>query len=120
MSIGTPFLDSPKYNRNGVLRFLHTRARGFHIALAGNPCDWLSYTAKIGYEKAGGAGKYPSFRRLESTSAMIDASVVPVSKIPGFKLNVCVAFDAGELRGDNWGVRLQMSYSGGFKIRNKK
>ncbi len=92
MSIGTPFLVSPIYNRNGVLRFLHTRARGFHIALAGNPCDWLSYTAKIGYEKAGGAGKYPSFRRLESTSAMIDASVVPVSKIPRFRLYVCFSF----------------------------
>lgn len=119
MSIGTPFLVAPIYNRNGVLRFSHTRARGFHIAVAGNPCNWLSYRAMMGYEKAGGSGRLPAYRRLESTSAMIEANMIPVRNMPGLEMNFRLAFDAGKLRGNNWGARLQMTYSGGFKIKGK-
>ncbi|MDE5880689.1 MAG: capsule assembly Wzi family protein, partial [Muribaculaceae bacterium] len=43
MSIGTPFLMSPLYNQNGSLAYLHNRARGFHVALEGNPTEWLDY-----------------------------------------------------------------------------
>lgn len=119
MSIGTPFLVSPIYNRNGVLRYLHTRGRGFHLALAGDPCDWLHYRAMIGYEKAGGAGRLPSYKRLDSTSVMLEANVVPIKRIPGLQLNFRLAFDAGQLRDNNWGTRLKLSYSGGFKIRRR-
>lgn len=119
MSIGTPFSVSPIYNRNGALRFLHTRARGFHVAVAGNPCNWLSYRAMLGYEKAGGSGRLPSYKRLESTSAMIEATMQPAKKLPGFEVNFRLAFDAGKLRDNNWGARLQVAYSGGFKIKKK-
>lgn len=119
MSIGSPFLVSPIYNRNGVLRFSHTRARGFHIAVAGNPCEWMSYKAMLSYEKAGGSGRLPAYRRLESTSAMIEANILPIRKLPVLEMNLRLAFDAGKLRGNNWGVRLQMTYSGDFKLKRK-
>ncbi len=117
MSIGTPFLVSPIYNRNGMLSYLHNRARGFHLGVAGNPCDRLSYRAMIGYEKAGGAGRFPAYKRLETTSAMIEATTIPVKKLPGLELNVRLAFDAGKLRGNNFGAQLQLSYSGEFNIK---
>ena len=120
MSIGTPYLVAPIYNLNGVLRYQHTRARGFHVAVAGNPSDRLSYRAMLSYEKAGGSGRLPAYKRLESTSAMIEANMIPIKRVPGLELNVRVAFDAGSLRNNNWGVRLQMSYSGEFKIKGKK
>lgn len=119
MSIGTPFLMSPIYNRNGMLSFLHNRARGFHIGVAGNPCERLSYRAMIGYEKAGGAGRLPAYERIESTSAMIEATTVPFKSIPGFELNLRLAFDAGKLRGNNFGAQIQLSYSGIFNLKNK-
>lgn len=120
MSIGTPFLMAPIYNRSGVLRYLHNRARGFHIGVAGNPCDRLSYRAMIGYERAGGSGWLPAYKRLDTTSAMIEATTMPLKKLPGFEVNIRLAFDAGQLRGNNFGAQLQLGYSGMLKIKKKE
>ncbi len=117
MSIGSPYLVSPIYNRNGSLRYLHNRSRGFHIGIAGNPCARLSYRAMVGYEKAGGSGRYPAYERLETTSAMIEATAIPVKNLPGFELNLRLAFDAGRLRGNNFGGQLQLSYNGIFNLK---
>ncbi len=73
----------------------------------------------IGYEKAGGAGRLPAYERIESTSAMIEATTVPFKSIPGFELNLRLAFDAGKLRGNNFGAQIQLSYSGIFNLKNK-
>lgn len=117
MGIGTPFLMAPIYNRNGVLDYLHNRARGFHAALEGNPIDRLSYRFMIGYETAGGAGRVPAFRKLSSTSAMIEAVSLPFKKIPQLEVGVRLAFDKGSLRGDNFGAQLQIAYKGEFNIK---
>lgn len=117
MSIGSSFLVSPIYNRNGALRFLHNRARGFHIGISGNPCERVSYRAMVGYEKAGGSGRLPAYKRLETTSAMIEATSIPVKNLPGFELNLRLAFDAGKLRGSNFGAQIQLSYSGVFNLK---
>lgn len=114
MSIGTPFLLAPIYNRNGSLDFLHNRARGFHAAVEGNPTERFSYRLMVGYETAGGAGRVPDFRKSHSTSAMVEGNLCPIRKLPQFGLGLTVAFDKGSLRGDNFGARLQLSYNGDF------
>lgn len=119
MGIGTPFLLAPIYNRNGSLKYLHNRARGFHAAIEGNPTDRISYRLMIGYQVAGGNGWIPDYRKSHSTSAMLECKVLPISKIPGFEVGVNVAFDKGSLRGDNFGARLQVGYHGDFNIGKK-
>lgn len=114
MSIGTPFLLAPIYNRNGSLAFLHNRARGFHAAVEGNPTDRVSYRLMVGYQTAGGSGHVPDFRKSHNTSAMIEGNVRPIGKLPQFELGLTMAFDKGTLRGDNFGARLQVSYCGDF------
>lgn len=119
MGIGTPFLVAPIYNRNGMLKYLHNRARGFHAAIEGNPTDRLSYRLMVGYEVAGGNGWMPDFRKSHSTSAMLECKMLPIKKLPGFEVGVNVAFDKGSLRGDNFGARLQVGYHGDLNIRKK-
>lgn len=114
MSIGTPFLLAPIYNRNGSLAFLHNRARGFHAAVEGNPTDRVSYRLMVGYQTAGGSGHVPDFRKSHNTSAMIEGNVRPIGKLPQLELGLTMAFDKGTLRGDNFGARLQVSYCGDF------
>ncbi|MDE5757063.1 MAG: capsule assembly Wzi family protein, partial [Allobaculum sp.] len=117
MSIGTPFLVAPIYNRNGVLSFLHNRARGFHAAMEGYPTDRFYYRMMVGYQVAGGSGRLPDFRKSHSTSAMLEGRMQPVRTLPGFELGLTLAFDRGSLRGNNLGARLQISYSGDFNFK---
>ena len=114
MSIGSPFLIAPLYNRDGMLSYLHNRARGFHIALEGQPFERMGYQVKVGYEVAGGSGWFPSYRKCRSTSALVELRMAPNRKIPGLDLCVKVAFDKGALRGDNFGAQLQIGYRGDF------
>ena len=118
LSIGTPFLMSPIYNRSGMLEYLHNRARGFHVALEGNPDDRLSYRVMVSYQKAGGSGWVPAPERLHSTSAMIEATGKPFKKIPELQISANIAFDKGNLRGDNFGARIQIAYKGDFTFKS--
>lgn len=120
LGIGTPFLMSPLYNRDGMLDYLHNRARGFHAAFEGNPDPRLSYRVKVSYQHAGGNGWVPSPNYLHNTSASLEAKAIPLKKIPELSLGLCIAFDKGDLRGDNFGGRIKIEYSGDFKIKSKK
>ena len=119
MSIGTPFLLAPIYNRNGMLTYLHNRARGFHAAMEGNPTDRLGYRLMVGYSVAGGSGRQPDFRKSHSTSAMIEARWQPLRDLPGFEVDMKLAMDKGSLRGDNFGLQLQVAYTGALNLKKK-
>lgn len=115
MSIGTPFLLSPVYNTDGYSAFAHNRARGFHLAADGTLGNW-KWCAKLSYQKAGGQGRLPAPRKLHDTSALLQAQWVPVSTLPGFVLKAAVALDCGNLRGNNVGGCVSVSYSGDFTL----
>lgn len=117
MSIATPFLVAPIYNRDGMLSYLHNRARGVHVAVEGNPTDRISYRAMFGYAVAGGSGWTPAFRKSSSSSAMIEGRMQPSSRIPGFEIGLKMAFDKGSLRGDNFGAQVQVAYKGDFSFK---
>ena len=112
MGIGSAFPVSPLYNSDGQLMFLHNRCRGFHAAVLGHlPLRW-EYRAMVSYQKAGGWGRKPGLHRLESTSAMVEASWQPSEAIPALHLKAQVAFDAGKLRGNNFGAMATVSWIG--------
>ena len=117
MSIGTPFLVSPIYNRNGAINYLHTRARGFHFAIEGNPIARLKYRLMVGHEKAGGYGSYPVFKRTSTLSGMLDLKLQPSMKIPQLEIGLKMAFDKGELRENNFGAQVQIAYKGEFNLK---
>ena len=109
---------SPLYNHNGFLAYMQKRARGFHAAVAGS-FGRLGYRAMVSYQKAGGMGRIPAPKILHDTSAMLEAVWNPAPRLPGLQLKAAAAIDAGNLRGNNFGALLSVSYSGSFKFRKK-
>lgn len=118
MAIGTPFLMAPLYNTNGFLEFMHNRARGFHAAATGaiGPVD---YRAMVSYQKAGGMGRTPIPHRLHCTSALLEGRVHPLRTDKALEVRAQIAFDAGNLRGDNFGALVAVSYTGALSFKKK-
>lgn len=119
MSIGTPFIVSPVYNSDGSYYYLHNRSRGFHLALAGQPHARWSYTAKVSFQRAGGMGRQPARTLISNTSAAISAQH-ELAMLKGLSVSATIAFDRGELRGNNLGVMLSLSYSGSLATNTGK
>lgn len=118
MSIGTPFVMAPIYNLNGFLEYMHNRARGAHVAVEGS---WhgIDARAMFGYQKAGGMGRIPSPRLLHDYSGMVEASFAPMRLLPSLRLTAALAFDAGNLRGNNVGGMLSLRYNGSISLKRK-
>ena len=116
MSIGSPFVVSPLYNLNGSPGYIHNRARGFHAAAEGCISDSWQYKAMVSYQKAGGSGRIPAPELLHDTSAMIQMQWRP-ARVSGLNVKALLAIDSGNLRGNNFGAMVSVSYSGSFNIR---
>ncbi|MDE6207616.1 MAG: capsule assembly Wzi family protein [Muribaculaceae bacterium] len=119
MAIGTPFIVAPAYNSDGRYAFLHNRARGFHAAVAGDPSEQWSYTLKVSWQRAGGDGRRPARELVDDTSAMAGVNWRPAS-VPGLTVSAKAAFDAGRLRGNNFGAMVGVTYSGKLSFNRKK
>lgn len=120
MAIGTPFVLAPIYNTDGYWAFAHCRARGMHFAFTGDIMPTLGYTFKFSWQKAWGEGRIPQAKSLEDYSAGLKLAWKPApAKVPGLDLNLNIAFDAGKLRGDNFGAMLTASYKGNFSFSKK-
>lgn len=117
MSIGSPFNVSPLYNTIGALYYLHTRCKGFHIALEGNPTSRLDYRAMFSYQQSGGNTYLVRPGHYYNTSAMVETTVRPLRKIPGAQITLQLALDYGRLRGNNLGALLKFSYTGIFSFK---
>lgn len=120
MAIATPFLVAPLYNLNGYSGFLHNCARGLHLAMMGNFGESVEYTVKYSWQQAWGMGRLPSTRSWVDNSAMIAINWDASRVLPGLKVAGSLAFDAGSLRGNNFGAMLTASYSGSFSLRKKQ
>ncbi len=116
MAIGTPFIVAPIYNTDGYWAFTHCRARGFHLAVTGDILPTLSYTFKFSAQKAWGDGRVPQAIALEDYSAGASA-VWHASRHIETRLHV--AFDAGKLRGNNFGALASVTYKGNFTFNRR-
>lgn len=118
MAIATPFLVSPIYNLNGYPAFLHNRARGLHVALTGcvEAID-LDYALKYSWQQGWGMGRVPQAYSMLDNSFLVDVNWNASSLLNGFSVKAQLAFDAGELRGNNFGFMVGIRYSGGFKFK---
>ena len=116
MAQATPFLVSPLYNLNGSPNFLHNRARGVHAAVSGWFGNDFSYAVKYSWQQAWGKGRVPATHCLIDNSVSIAASYDAHQLLPGLSISAQVVFDAGSLRGDNFGALVGVTYSGNFSF----
>lgn len=115
MSIGTPFLRAPIYNRDGYPAFVCTRVRGVHIGLSGNVISPLEYRVLFSYRKGWGTGLVPLTGTLEDTSVSVDATY-RVPSVSGLSIKAQVALDNGSMFGDNIGGLVTVLYNGIFNF----
>jgi len=117
MSIGTPFLPSPIYNRDGYTAYIDTRVRGFHAGITGRICN-VGYRVLGGYRKGWGDGKQPTATSRHDTSMMIEGDYT-LPAVPALQLKAQVGFDSGSMFGDNFGACVTVAYRGSFNFGKK-
>lgn len=118
MSIGTPFLPSPIYNRDGYMAYIHNRVRGFHAGIEGAVSSAVRYRVLGSYRKAWGDGRIPTSQSYDDTSMMFEAEY-SIPSVAGLKVTGQVAFDRGTIYGDTFGVAVSVGYSGNFNLFRK-
>lgn len=120
LSIGTPFLLSPLYNLDGYPAYVATRANGFHLGVEGCISPTLDYRVLFSYQRALGTYTTPWRNARTCTSAMAEVKWDAAKLLPGLTVNATLAFDAGRLRGDNFGAMLAVQYSGSIFSFSRK
>ncbi|MGM9803108.1 MAG: capsule assembly Wzi family protein [Muribaculaceae bacterium] len=111
MSIGTPFMKSPLYNRDGYMAYTDTRMRGFHAAVTGYVTPEVAYRLMGSYRKSWGTPFIPATTHRTATSLMAEAVYSP-SRLPQLSFKAQLALDRGTLYGDNFGAVLSVTFSG--------
>jgi len=117
MSLGSPFVVSPVYNTNGYPQYRFTRSNGFHLAAQGWISNSVSWRSAVSYAKAWGSGRRPQAMARENTSMLIECGWDAARLVRGLSVKGQVAFDAGKLRGDNFGALVSVTYKGNFALK---
>ena len=112
MGIGSPFVTSPLYNRDGYMRYRDNVMRGFHAAVTGHINDRVQYRLMGSYRKAWGTPSIPRAGSVDDFSMMLEATC----RFNALTLKAQAAFDTGSLYGDNVGGLISLSYHGNFTL----
>ena len=114
MSLGTPFLPAPIYNKDGYPAYIDSRVRGFHLGLTGRVAG-VDYRVLGGYRKGWGDGKAPTAVSRHDTSMMVEGAYA-VPQVSGLRLKAQLAFDSGDMFGNNFGACVTIAYRGAFNF----
>lgn len=118
LSQGSPFIPAIIYNKDGYMRVIDNRVRGFHVGVSGRIYDPLKYRLLVSYRKSWGSYESPRLATVDDTSFMLEG-IYDFRQVSGLSLKGQVAFDRGSLLGDNFGVMLSLSYKGILNIFNR-
>lgn len=110
MAIGTPFLLSPVYNLDGYPAFACTRTSGFHLGGEGSLSSSLDWRMLLSYRHGLGGYDVPYVTARNSTSGIINMLWRADVLLPGLVIDGKIAFDAGSLQGNNFGVMAGIGY----------
>lgn len=117
MSLGTPFLPSPIYNKDGYPAFVDSRVRGFHAGVTGRIGN-VDYRLLGGYRKGWGDGKAPTATTRHDTSMMVEGAYT-LPSLPAMRVKAQVGFDSGNMFGDNFGACVTIAYRGSLNFGKK-
>jgi len=109
MGIGNPFSISPIYNSDHVLTFYATRNIAYHLGLKGNPMDGLNWRLLVSNSRSWGNYWYP-FPEIRSMWNFLAEVKWRPSEFKNLECQASIAFDRGDLVGNNFGVMLGLRY----------
>jgi hypothetical protein len=110
-TLGNPLLTSPEYNGDGLLHFKNNRLKTIHLGINGNITSEFSYRMLFTQMYAWGRMYVPFLERERNFSSLLDCNY-EYPKWQGWKIGVQLAFDSGNLYGNNWGCSVKVSKSG--------
>jgi hypothetical protein len=112
-TLGNPLLTSPEYNGDGSLHFKNNRLKAIHLGLIGNITSEFSYRFLFTQMYAWGRMYVPFLERKNNFSSLLECNYES-AKWQGWKIGIQLAFDSGNLYGDNLGCSVKVSKSGAF------
>lgn len=112
LSMGTPVLPAPIYNLDGYPAYLCNRLNGMHLGVMGDLSPTVGYRLLAGYQRGLGRYQMPYYRPRTDFSMMLEAKWDASALLQGLKAKAQLAFDAGKLRGNNFGMLFSVSYTG--------
>ena len=115
MSLGTPFSKEPIRNLDGSVSYKHTRVKGYHFGINGDPFEGFSYRVLGSWRKSFGTYNAPLLTPQECTSFMVEARY-KIKSVKGLSIKGEFAADFGKLYGDNVGGAVTVSYQGLFNF----
>jgi Cu2+-exporting ATPase len=117
-ALGNPLLTSPEYNNDGSLEFKNNRLKAVHLGMNGNLAPDLSYRLLLTQMQAWGRMNAPFSKKQNNLSSLLECSYEP-AKWRGWKIGVQLAFDTGDLYGNNFGGTVKVSKAGTFSWNNR-
>lgn len=109
-TIGTPFISSPLYNKNGSVSILNNRVQVHHIGLEG---DVLGYNYKFltSFSKNYGTYGDPFPSMIQNTSMMLEINK-QFPKLSNIQVGCSVGGDFGKLYGNSVGCMFSIRKTG--------
>ena len=104
--MGNPLYLSPLYNDDGKIEVKHNRFVAWHLGFSGTPMPRLHYRLLATWQKSYGSYYYLPINPEENVSMLAEAGY-GLSK--GWSLKGAFAFDAGKLRGNNFGFQFSLT-----------
>ncbi len=116
-AMGNPLFVSPLYNHSYALGFTSNRFKAHHVGISGTPAPWLHYRVLYTHERSLGTYGSPFNEARTTHSMLFEASYAPLrigsgAAGRGWQFRGALAFDKGDLIGDNLGFQLTISKTG--------
>ena len=103
MTIGTPLITSCLYNESHIFNIYNNRVEAFHAGVSGHPTKRLNYRILLTKSHNWGTYKTPFAMIKSNLSGLMEISYMP-HWAEGFSGTFSLAFDKGELYGNNRGI----------------
>lgn len=108
-TIGTPFISSPIYNKNGGVSVVNTRVQVHHIGLEGDMLGY-NYKALCSFSKNYGSYGAPYPEMIRNTSLLLEVKK-QFPKLSNIELGCSVGADIGKLYGNSVGCMVSVRKS---------
>ena len=115
MTIGTPLAISPLYNRIHQLTMFNTRFIANHFGLEGNPINNIKWRALFTFSQNWGTYWLPLPKQMNNFSGLAEVEYnCPL--IRGLYAKGSLAWDKGELLGNNFGGMISIGFRGNLSF----
>jgi hypothetical protein len=114
-TIGTPFISSPVYNKNGGVSVVNTRVQVHHIGLEGDVLGY-NYKALCSFSKNYGSYGAPYSEMIKNTSLLLEVKK-QFPKLSNIELGCSVGADIGKLYGNSVGCMVSVRKRGNLFSR---